>query len=265
MKTKLLILFLLAASIAQSQNLLQNPGFEQFTGNIPNFWIVTYGSSQNEVTNKNEGLSSLKGFPESPMPSFTPNFWISQDFTLSDVETYTLKFDYYIPGTISTNNISRIGFELELDNSADAFFFPNYPTITPVFGAWKTVEFDFKIHAFRAPALSAVIKLTLQIGSDAGFTGTNALFDNVIIAKKATLGALDFEKQTNPISYISKDEVKLNSDFKNSSYVIYSLNGTVMKKAKNNSSEIIGISELSKGIYLLKLSDFSTSIKFIKE
>ena len=137
--------------------------------------------------------------------------------------------------------------------------------ITPVYSAWRTVEFEFKIAAFRAPATAASIKLTLQIGSDFGFTGTNALFDNVIIAKKATLGVSNFEKQANPISYISKDEIKLNNDFKNSSYVIYSLNGTVIKRGKTNLSENIGISELSNGIYLLKLSDLGTSIKFIKE
>jgi len=265
MKTKLLILCLVVASSVQSQNLLQNPSFEQFSGNIPNSWTITNGSSQKETTTIKEGLASLNGLPESLSPFFAPAFRISQDFTLSDIEIYTLKFDYYIPGSVFTNNIDQIGFELRLNNPADAFFFPSPANLTPAFGEWKTVELDFKILAFRGSATSTVIKLTLAAGSSPGFTGTNAFFDNVIVAKKSTLTTTDFEKQDNPILYISREEIKLNSGYKDSSYVIYSLDGKAIKRGKNVSSDGIGISELSRGVYLLKLNDLSTSVKFIKE
>ncbi|WP_269233735.1 hypothetical protein [Flavobacterium flavigenum] len=61
MKTKLLILSLFSAGLVQSQNLLQNGSFEQFTGNSPDSWIIQFGSTSNEEIIKNEGNSSFKG------------------------------------------------------------------------------------------------------------------------------------------------------------------------------------------------------------
>lgn len=262
MRTKLLILCLLTVSFAKSQNLLQNGSFENFTGTLPNSWTILNGSSNKETATFNHGQSSLKGFPETAMSS-SPYFWISQDFTLSDREVYTLKFDYYVPGTILTNNISRVGYELSL-NDDSAFFFPSPSQISLVFGSWQTVTFDFNILAFKNGATSSSIKLTLQANSDMGFTDTNVIFDNVSIAKKGTLGTVDFDKKTNPIASMSKDEIKLSNDFKNSSYVIYSIDGKAVKRVNNNSSETIAIAGLPNGVYLLKLNDLGTSVKFIK-
>lgn len=263
MRKKLLILAFLTASLAQSQNLLQNGSFETFTTTTPNSWTLLNGSSAHETTTVNNGLSSLKAFPEGTFSS--PYFWISQDFTLSDTEMYTLKFDYFVPGSTLSNNISGIGFELSLNNTADAYFFPSYPSTPVVYGSWQTATLDFKILAFKAPATSASIKLTLQARSDFGFSGTYVYFDNAIIAKKSTLGTTNFNKNINPILFISKDEVKLNSDYKDSSYVIYSIDGKAVRRAKNNSSDSINISGLAKGIYLLKLNDIATSVKFVKQ
>lgn len=266
MKTKLLILAILVTGLAQSQNLIQNGSFEDFTATTPNSWTIKNGSTDKESTTFNNGTSSLKGFPESSNPSMSPYFWVSQDFTLSDTETYTVKFDYFVPGSMMTNNISGIGFELALKNSADAFFFPqNYPATPVVYGVWKTATFDFKISMFRAPATSAALSLTLQARADHGFNGTYAYFDNVSVIKKASLGTVDFDKKSNPIAAISKNEIKLNSDYKDSSYVIYSVEGKAVKRAKNNSSDTIDTSELTTGVYFLKLNDVSTSVKFIKQ
>lgn len=264
MKTKLLILCLLTASFTQSQNLLQNNSFEQFTATTPNSWTLLSGSSDKETTIFNHGTTSLKALPESSVPFSAPLFWISQDFTLNSTEVYTLKFDYYVPGNMATNYISRIGFELALNDSSEAFFFPNYPTIPVTYGTWKTVTFDFNILMFRAPATSASIKLILQAGSESGFTGTYMYFDNVVIAKKSTLSTPDFSKKNNPIAYVSKDEIKLNNEFENSAYSIFSIDGKTVKTSKSTSGSI-GISGLSKGVYLLKLNDSSNAIKFVKQ
>lgn len=265
MKKKLLILAFFATYLVQGQNLIQNGSFETFTSTTPDSWTIINGSSNQESTTVNEGLSSLKVFPESPLPFFSPYFWISQDFTLSNTEEYTLKFDYFVPGSTLTNNISGIGYELSLNNSDDAFFFPPSTSIPVVFGSWQTATLDFKILAFRSPATSASIKLTLQARSDSGFTGTSAYFDNVIVAKKNNLGTSDFTKNTNPVIFVSSNEIQLNNDYKDSSYAIYSIDGKAVKTNKSISSESINISELSKGIYLLKLNNAASSIKFIKQ
>ncbi|MBS7232794.1 T9SS type A sorting domain-containing protein [Flavobacterium psychroterrae] len=263
MKTKLLIVALFSIGLAQGQNLLQNGSFEQFTGTIPNSWTLVSGSSDTETTTFNHGAASLIALPESSLPFSAPFFWISQDFTLNSAEVYTLKFDYYIPGTMMSNYISRVGFELSLNNSAEAFFFPNYPTIPVTYGTWKTVTFDFNI-LLRSPATSTSLKLTLQANTDVGFSGNYMYFDNVVIAKKSTLSTVDFTKKSAPIVSISKNEIVLNSEYKNSSYVIYSIDGKSVKRGKN-SSESVEISGLATGVYFLKLEDVSTSVKFVKQ
>lgn len=265
MKTKLLILALFSLGIAQSQNLLQNGSFEQFTTNVPNSWNVTMGTSLQEIITFNHGASSLDITPVGIIPFQLPAAMFSQDFTISDLDTYTLKFDYFIPGTSATNYVSNLTYELSLNNSAEAFFFPTNYTATPiVYGTWKTITYDFKLLAFRAPNTSASIKLNYTVSLDQNLAGHHVYFDNVVIAKKSSLSTVDFTKKSNPIVSISKDAITLNSDYKNSSYVIYSIDGKSVKRGKN-SSESIELSGLATGVYFLKLEDVSASVKFVKQ
>lgn len=265
MKTKLLILALFNLGLAQSQNLIQNGSFENFTGNVPNSWAITTGTTLKETTTFNHGSSCIDAIPVSAMP-YLPTILISQDFTLSDTETYTLKFDYFIPGNSLTNYISGVTYELILNNSSEAFFFPpNYTPATITYGTWKTITFDFKLLQLKAPATSASLKLNLRAGLDVDLPDHHVYFDNVIITKKATLSTVDFTKKSNPIVSISKEIITLNSDYKNSSYVIYSIDGKSVKRVNKNSSENIEISGLATGVYFLKLEDISTSVKFIKQ
>lgn len=264
MKTKLLILAFLTAGFAQSQNLIQNNSFEQFTGNIPNSWTIQYGSTSKEEGIKNEGTSSLKGSPVGdPVAGMMPNLQFKQEFTLSNTEEYTLKFDYYIPDAVpSFMNISNLSYEIT-KVTPGAIFAPKSTDFTKEFGVWKTVTYDFKIAMFLAPTTSVTMAVNFVAGSM--MEGNTIYFDNVIITKKSTLGTTDFNKKSNPIEFVSKDVIKLNSDYKNSSYVIYSIDGKAVKREKNNSSDSIEISGLVKGIYLLKLNESSTSVKFIKQ
>ncbi|WP_269233736.1 T9SS type A sorting domain-containing protein [Flavobacterium flavigenum] len=135
--------------------------------------------------------------------------------------------------------------------------------ITKEFGVWKTVTYDFKIAMFLTPTTSVTMAVNFVAGSM--MDGAVIYFDNVVIAKKSTLGIADFNKKANPIEDVSEDVIKLANDFKNSSYTVYSLDGKAVKKSINNSSDIIEISGLTKGVYLLKLNTISTSVKFIKK
>lgn len=265
MKTKLLILALLSVGLAESQNLIQNGSFEQFTSTTPNSWTIQFGSTSKEETIKNEGTSSLKGMTlgDSDM-GMMPNLQFKQEFTLSDTQEYTLKFDYYIPVVNpSFLNIGNLSYEITKVTQGAIFASPLPDMITKEYGVWKTVTYDFKIAQFQAPTTSVTMAVNFIAGSM--FDGTVIYFDNVIIAKKSTLSTVDFNKKTNPIEFVSKDEIRLNSDYKDASYVIYSIDGKAVKRAKNNSSESIEISGLAKGIYLLKLENLGKSIKFIKQ
>ena len=265
MKTKLLILAFLSASLAQSQNLIQNGSFEQFTGNTPNSWTIQFGSTSKEETIKNEGSSSLKGSPLADWDlGMMPNLQFKQEFTLADTQDYTLKFDYYIPGVPSFTNIGNLSYEIAKVTTGGAIFSPPMPSmINREYGVWKTVTYDFKIAMFIAPTTSVTMAVNFVAGSM--MDGTVIYFDNVVIAKKSTLGTVDFNKKTNPIELVLKDEIRLNSEYQNASYVIYSIDGKAVKRAKNNSSDTIEISGLAKGVYLLKLDNLSTSVKFIKQ
>lgn len=266
MKTKLLILSLFMASLTQGQNLIQNGSFELFTTTTPNSWTTLYGSTSKEETIKNEGISSLKGVPVGdPINSVLPTFQLKQEFTLSDTNEYTLKFDYYIPVvTPSYKNISNLFYEVKKETTEGAYFAPKSPDfIVKEYGVWKTVTYDFKIAAFISPTTSVTMALYFTAGSQ--FEGNSIYFDNISITKKNTLSTSTFNEKQNPIEYIGKDEIKLSSEYKNSSYVIYSLDGKAVKRVNNNTSENIEISGLNKGVYLLKLSNAGTSVKFIKQ
>lgn len=262
MRTKLLILCLLTVSFAKSQNLLQNGSFEQFTADTPNSWTVIYGATSKEETIKNVGTSSLKGTTVSAS-GMSPAIQLKQEFTVSEATDYTLQFDYYIPGPDSPFNIGNLTYEITKVSTSDNAFLSAQmpPLVTKEFGVWKTITYDFKVLFFPG-GTSTTLATYFTAGSM--FDGTPIYFDNVIVAKKGTLGTVDFDKKTNPIASMSKDEIKLSNDFKNSSYVIYSIDGKAVKRVNNNSSETIAISGLPNGVYLLKLNDLGTSVKFIK-
>ncbi|UPZ16465.1 T9SS type A sorting domain-containing protein [Flavobacterium humidisoli] len=264
MRTKLLILCLLTVSFAKSQNLLQNGSFENFTDTTPNSWFFLTGATSQQSTIFSDGISSLDVSPVGFFPVQLPNAIFSQDFTVSDLETYTLKFDYFIPGTSLTNYISSLTFEISKNGNEAIFAPPPTPTNAITYGTWKTVTYDFKIAMFNSGYTSASLKLNYVVSIDQDLADHHIYFDNVSIVKKSTLGTVDFDKKANPIASMSKEEIRLNSDFKNSSYVIYSIDGKAVKRVNNNSSEIIGISGLPNGVYLLKLNDLGTSVKFIK-
>jgi hypothetical protein len=257
MRTKLLILCLLTVSFAKSQNLLQNGSFEQFTADAPDSWTIIYGATSKEETIKNVGSSSLKA------TTVSGNIQLKQEFDISEGVDYTLQFDYYIPGPNSPFNIGNLSYEITKvsSNGSVNLNAPMAPLVNKEFGVWKTITYDFKAQFFPG-ATSAT--LATYFTASSMYADASIYFDNVIVAKKGTLGTVDFDKKTNPIASMSKDEIKLSSDFKNSSYVIYSIDGKAVKRVNNNSSETIGISGLPNGVYLLKLNDLGTSVKFIK-
>ncbi|MCM0665758.1 T9SS type A sorting domain-containing protein [Flavobacterium tyrosinilyticum] len=257
MRTKLLILCLLTVSFAKSQNLLQNGSFEQFTADAPDSWTIIYGATSKEETIKNVGTSSLKA------TTVSGNIQLKQEFAVSEGVDYTLQFDYYIPGPASPLNIGSLSYEITKVSSNGSVYLdaPMAPLVNKEFGVWKTITYDFKAQFFPG-ATSAT--LATYFTASSMYADASIYFDNVIVAKKGTLGTVDFDKKTNPIASMSKDEIKLSNDFKNSSYVIYSIDGKAVKRVNNNSSETIAISGLPNGVYLLKLNDLGTSVKFIK-
>lgn len=264
MRTKLLILCLLTVSFAKSQNLLQNGSFENFTADAPDSWTIIFGATSKEETIKNVGTSSLKGVTVSE-PGQSPGIQLKQEFTVSEAGDYTLQFDYYIPGPDSPLNIGNLSYEIakvSINDNANLNTGTGMPPfVTKEFEVWKTITYDFKVQ-FLPGGTSTTLATYFTVGSM--FDGIPIYFDNVIVGKKGTLGTVDFDKKTNPIASMSKEEIRLNSDFKNSSYVIYSIDGKAVKRVNNNSSETIGISGLPNGVYLLKLNDLSTSVKFVK-
>jgi hypothetical protein len=267
MKLKLFALSILLFSSVKGQNLLQNPSFESFTGTLPNSWSLIYGASSQETTTINQGSSALKGTLTSPAEFTLPLFWVSQDFTLSDTEEYILSFDYFVPGDISTNIVGSVYFDLANLQTNNAFFIPQLPSIPAVvFNSWQTTKFKFKVIAFRNGATSTNIKLTLSSGSER-FSGNGVVyFDNVSISKVSTLSNANFSLDSNLIESISNDAIMIDEKASSFSYAIYALDGKKVSSKNGNLGSKINISELSKGVYVLQLSDKSVSktLKFIK-
>jgi hypothetical protein len=267
MKLKLFALSILLFSSVKGQNLLQNPSFESFTGTLPNSWSLIYGASSQETTTINQGSSSLKGTLTSPVEFQTPSFWIAQDFILSDLDEYTLSFDYFLPGSISISNVENVYFDLANLQNDNAFFIPQLPPFfTPKYGSWQTTTFKFKVIAFRNGATSTNIRLTLSAKSFAPFGEGVVYFDNVSISKVSTLSDANFNLNSNLIKSISNDAIVIDEKASSFSYAIYAIDGKKVSSKNANLGSKINISELSKGVYVLKLNDKNTSktVKFIK-
>ena len=265
MKLKLLSIALLIVNINQAQNLIQNPGFEQFSSNTPSQWSILYGQTQPENNIFIEGTKSVKLITTAPNVNIVPLAWLTQNFTLNDTDEYTLKFKYYIPGTILTNTIERVGVGLSLVQEPNAFFFPQIPARPIIFESWQTVSFPFKILLFRNGATSVDVSLSLTVGSP--LENQIVYFDDVQIVKSPNLNTNDFDfNNKSVIKNITSNDIEITKNTATYSYKIFSIDGKLIKEDNNVSSEFIPIENLSNGMYImnLNLNGKISKLKFMK-
>lgn len=250
-------------NLCQSQNLIQNFGFEEFTVNVPSQWTLSYGQTQAENIIINEGVKSVKTITQVPNTNTLPLFSLFQDFTLNDTDEYTLKFSYFIPGSILTNTIERVGIGLGNLQESNAFFFPQIPNIAVEYGSWKTVSFPFKVLLFRNGATSVNIRLNISTSSP--LINQIVYFDDISVTK-TNLSNSQFVKSETILKNFSNNNIELLVSPNPFSYKIYSIDGKIIKECNNVFNELISISDLSSGLYVLNVqsNEKTLKLKFIK-
>lgn len=265
MKTKLLIATLVFASLTFGQNLIQNGNFEQFTGNIPDFWTINNGSTAKETTIFNEGTSSLKAILTSPGPGGGPYTYISQIFTLDNTDNYTLKFDYFLPGSPATNSVDNLSYEMVRQGTNAFLLTPSNNIIQPIYGSWITVTYNFRVAIFLNGATSTDVKFNLLSSTGFDFNDKIIYYDKISVTKNI-LSINEFETTKNIIKSVTDSEIVLTENLNLTSFNIYSIDGKKININDDLKSNVIDISSLSKGIYILSLNDNKAikNIKFIK-
>ena len=265
MKTKLLIATLTFAGLTFGQNLIQNGGFEQFTGNVPNSWIITNGLTAKETTIFNEGSSSLKAILSAQIAGSYPYSYINQIFTMDNTDNYTLSFDYFLPGNFTTNPVTNLSYEMVRQGTNAFLLTPTNNIIQPVYGSWITVTYNFRVGIFLNGATSTDVKFNLLSSTDFDFNDRIIYYDKISVTKNI-LTINEFETNKNTIKSVTDSEIVLNENLNLSSFNIYSIDGKNMINSDKFSNDVIDISTLSKGIYILSLNDNKAikNIKFIK-
>ncbi len=142
-------------------------------------------------------------------------------------------------------------------------------TIQDSSGTINLISYDGNLTSFTGQAITILASGFLNPannnnGPDFGLWVATVAGGN-LIPLSVILGIDEFNNETeislfpNP----SQEEIKLSSEFSNSKYSIYNMNGQVVKSGQfeNSSSQNINVSNLSKGIYQIQISIGNKQIK----
>ena len=246
MKKITLLIVLLTTAFSFGQNLLTNGDFESTeTGSMPAPWagyanqVVVDAISGSQAGNNNNGDSSTL-----------------QVFTVTPGETYNATFDYrWVSGSGGYALTANIKDGATGGSSLGTFICSTTPDV------WHT---DGLIN-FTVP--TGVTQARIIFWKPNG----NRPFrmDNVSVTIDATASIEDLQKFN--FSYYpnpAKDNLRLSSAKPIENVQLYNILGQqVLNKDVNESKPNINVSNLSKGVYIMKvkIEDAVGSFKFIKE
>jgi len=183
------------------------------------------------------------------------------EFTAIDASAFThMHLDLYIlEGTDLTSKVFNLKF---VDTSDNEFLEVNFNATSPALEAGKWISIDVEVN------LAAFDKLN-QFGITSGNLNNLAWYDNLYFYKGATASVdnnklLGFSMFPNP----AKSQLQISAKETITKADVFNVLGRKVKSfTVNNTSTSLDISELSKGIYLIKYESAGRvgTAKFIKE
>ncbi len=268
MKRALFIVVCLWVYHIQSQELITNGSFENFTGGLPENWIQEQGTHEEEITVVSHGLKSVKVTPQAPGTGMSTVSRINQVFTLSSTDSYTLQFDYFIPGNDQTNDVQTLQYLLTNMQPSNAVF--NHPGNvlvggTLVYNGWTTVTYQLQVDSFRNGATSANIKLSFSVTGKGEGKNETVYIDKVSIVPSSTLDIVDISTDYTIVTAIDSENIHLSRQYYVRDFKLFSMDGKIIDKGKIEEA-LIDISLLNRGIYVVTLkTDTNTyAKKFVK-
>lgn len=230
------------ATVANAQNLVQNPSFE--AGLSP--WKKGWNNNYTEPVLKTDGGQDGNNYVSYENPTKATGFY--QDITIKPNTKYTLSFWYKtnssnvrIWSSFKENESSKTGINLVDDNTQDPLRSNN--KYLPAATDWKE-----HIVEFTSPANVSVFQYHVR-----AYKGGATSFDNfkLVEGDASNLSVATFAKEK-PV-FVKNTFVNDNIlAFANGGDVkIFNQNGQVVKAAKVETNSTLNISSLPAGVYIV--------------
>ncbi|TDD98747.1 T9SS type A sorting domain-containing protein [Flavobacterium cellulosilyticum] len=256
MKKLLFLLFAVIGTTASltAQNLLStyNEGFESIngtaTGNTPYYWWNFFNDTAatailtDQTTTIHSGTHAAKVVVGTAAAGYQPQLANGKTLALTIGNTYTVSF--WIKAVSG-------GGTVQSSNSGSSLYGPNFTTST----SWTQYSQTFTANATD-------YQLWIHLG---GFVDTYYVDDTALVAGSVALGLESYNSKNssiypNPVI----EKLNINSDSTIKMVTISDLNGKTVKTIKSAENiESVNLSDLSKGMYLLK-TDTNKLFKFLK-
>lgn len=261
MKKIFTILGIATAMSISAQNLVLNPGFENWTAGKPDSWITvptTYAQVSNPV---HSGASAISVTSANSTQTLG-----ATDIDVTEGTTYTFS-GWYLDNSTSArmrywgqwrDASAAIGSSVPgFDNMQQA----DYSTDAAV---WK----QFTVTG-AAPTGAVKMRLSVRAYKDTdGTYGGIVYFDDIYfgVGGLGTIDIKEFDKQVQ-INTLVKDQLTLRLPSR-STVNVYTADGKLVSSNRVNSGESINMSNVAKGMYIVTVQDnFNNKVsrKVIKE
>jgi len=250
MKKITLLIFLLTTALSFGQELITNGGFESDNGGEWSGSKVTISAADPYTGLQRANLGNDSGA-------------IRQNFTVTAGVEYTVSFWWAFNNASSTTD-AWITIKKQSDNSNIS---PTPITLPKSTGDWTYETFTFT--SATETALYFNVFKDNRNSVDPTSLNNSMKFDDVSVVPTSTASLEDLYKfnfafYPNP----AKDNLRLSSAKPIENVQLYNILGQqVLNKDVNESKPNINVSNLSKGVYIMKvkIEDTVGSFKFIKE
>ena len=234
---------------------------------VAQIWSQEYDFGANQG---NKDLDPTDGVNNALKMDFSVAGWGAGRNTVTDISNQThLHFDYYAPTADAGANGHEFKFIIigEGQGEKDYTFKTTGGDGVIEFGEWVSV--NIPLSHYEDLGFTKDQFLQFKLGSTSDLNTKVVYFDNIYFYNEATAGVdrdnkLSVSLYPNP----TKNELNISSKNKIESVIIYNILGKKVKSfAVNALSKSLDVSNLSKGIYILKYTSNNAvgSMKFAKE
>lgn len=255
MKRIFTVLGIASSILSFSQNLVQNPGFENGISN----WTAGTGSGYTLPTVETDAPYQGVNYAKY-VASGTTGFY--QNISINPNTQYTVSFWYKSSGG---GNGARL-WSCFLDSSAAPVYLTNDASTDPLRNnngyLAKVSVWTQKTVTFTSPA--SAVQFQLQVRA---YNNSTSSFDELSLVQNGSLSTIDFSKSK--FSLVKNTLVKSEINFaKNSNDVkIYNMFGQVVKSLSVKENQTLDISDLTKGNYIVTgtVNNIPVSQKILKD
>lgn len=256
MKKIFTILGVSATMLMSAQNLIQNPGFENWTDGKPDAWLTlptAYAQSTNPVHGGNYAASVTSATSTQTLGA--------TDFAVTPGTTYVFT-GWYL------DNVSnaRMRYWGQWRNASGAMTtetsmqLGEYSTNSP---EWK----QFSIEA-PAPAGSTLMRASVRVYNEDTNTGGQIYFDDIAFYVKGTMAVTDVKNFDKQVSFntLVKDQITFKLPGK-ATVNVYSMDGKLVSSNRVDNGGSVSAQSWVKGTYIVTVDNGSAKVnrKVVKQ